>query len=411
MGQATIEAQHIKQVIQEMTIPKLSKNINMSINTDSSAGKAVASRLGLNKKTKHVQLKYLYMQDIVQRGEMTITKIQTTRNPVDVLTKHLPAATINSHLERLCLQTTSALTDDATITGNSDEKKGIVRAQQEIAVRDNLARDNAVELVFAQRQMTITLPWSFFVSLLMTILLCIHYRYFGSTISPLATARQFVTMATSTSTEGISTTAPGPMDVDQAVDSQPMNDPNNPLVYNSDEVDHCEMFPMQRYRIYFTILATNEEQSVRSTTLIREQLIETALTPQIDRNTFNPLTAETDRQSYLWFTWLNLEPTPGGTQQQTMTITGHRFRSGPLYLVVWKTGIHNILTNSHHRGQAQSSIYFRRAEDVSIEFNPVYNGQEAQSLNFRVLMGRPIGVWTMEDWHRIDTKASTIQYG
>eukprot|EP00971_Amphidinium_carterae_P212578 4218778-Amphidinium_carterae.1 len=66
MGQATIEAQHIKQVIQEMTIPMLSKDITMSIHTDSSAGKAVASRLGLNHKTKHVQLKYLYMQDIVQ---------------------------------------------------------------------------------------------------------------------------------------------------------------------------------------------------------------------------------------------------------------------------------------------------------------------------------------------------------
>eukprot|EP00971_Amphidinium_carterae_P223420 4432904-Amphidinium_carterae.1 len=45
------------------------------------------------------------MQDIIQRGEMTITKVQTTHNPADVLTKHLPSATINSHLERLCLQT------------------------------------------------------------------------------------------------------------------------------------------------------------------------------------------------------------------------------------------------------------------------------------------------------------------
>eukprot|EP00971_Amphidinium_carterae_P088308 1747021-Amphidinium_carterae.1 len=42
MGQATIEAQHIKQVIQEMTIPKLSRHITTSINTDSSAGRAVA---------------------------------------------------------------------------------------------------------------------------------------------------------------------------------------------------------------------------------------------------------------------------------------------------------------------------------------------------------------------------------
>eukprot|EP00971_Amphidinium_carterae_P067984 1345326-Amphidinium_carterae.1 len=62
--------------------------------------------------------------------------------------------------------------------------------------RDVVARDDAVELVVAQRQMTITLPWPFFASLLMTILLCIHYSYFASTISPLATARQsLATMA------------------------------------------------------------------------------------------------------------------------------------------------------------------------------------------------------------------------
>eukprot|EP00971_Amphidinium_carterae_P036961 726437-Amphidinium_carterae.1 len=70
-----------------MAIPMLSKDITMSIHTMSihtdSAGKAAASRLGLNRRTKHVQLKYLYMQDIVQRGEMTITKVQTTHNPAD----------------------------------------------------------------------------------------------------------------------------------------------------------------------------------------------------------------------------------------------------------------------------------------------------------------------------------------
>eukprot|EP00971_Amphidinium_carterae_P316513 6291743-Amphidinium_carterae.1 len=47
-----IEAQHIKQVIQEMTIPKLSKNISMSINTDSSASKAVANRLWVEQEDK-----------------------------------------------------------------------------------------------------------------------------------------------------------------------------------------------------------------------------------------------------------------------------------------------------------------------------------------------------------------------
>eukprot|EP00971_Amphidinium_carterae_P349709 6491169-Amphidinium_carterae.1 len=62
------------------------------------------------------------MQDIVQRGEMTITKIQTTHNLADVLTKHLPAATINSHLDRLCLQTGDAQTV-GTLHGLPTSKK------------------------------------------------------------------------------------------------------------------------------------------------------------------------------------------------------------------------------------------------------------------------------------------------
>eukprot|EP00971_Amphidinium_carterae_P348663 6490617-Amphidinium_carterae.1 len=74
-------------------IPNISSYV-MSINTDSSAGKAVASRLGLNKKTRHAQLRYVYMQDIIQRGEMTITKLPTTDNPADALTKH---STINNN--------------------------------------------------------------------------------------------------------------------------------------------------------------------------------------------------------------------------------------------------------------------------------------------------------------------------
>eukprot|EP00971_Amphidinium_carterae_P271919 5396214-Amphidinium_carterae.1 len=63
MGQTTIEAQHIKQVSEEMKNPSISSHMTMSINTDSSARNAVAKRLGLNKKRKHVQLRYLYIQE------------------------------------------------------------------------------------------------------------------------------------------------------------------------------------------------------------------------------------------------------------------------------------------------------------------------------------------------------------
>eukprot|EP00971_Amphidinium_carterae_P232342 4610368-Amphidinium_carterae.2 len=95
-----------------------------------------------------------------------------------------------------------------------------------------------------------------------------------------------------------------------------------------------------------------------------------AMTPPIDRDAFNPRTAETDRQSYLWFTWLtpaqynrfkvsgivpayketrgdsvhkhhrihnrpdhcinlaiHTSLSPGGMHQQTMTIMGRQFQS------------------------------------------------------------------------------------
>eukprot|EP00971_Amphidinium_carterae_P134778 2670956-Amphidinium_carterae.1 len=54
MGQAAIESQYIKQEIEEMVIPEMdTDNVTMKINTDSSAEKAVASWLGLNRKSKH----------------------------------------------------------------------------------------------------------------------------------------------------------------------------------------------------------------------------------------------------------------------------------------------------------------------------------------------------------------------
>eukprot|EP00971_Amphidinium_carterae_P347946 6490238-Amphidinium_carterae.2 len=41
---------------------------------------------------------------------MTITKIPTTDNPANALTKHLPSTTSTSHLHQLCLQTTMTST-------------------------------------------------------------------------------------------------------------------------------------------------------------------------------------------------------------------------------------------------------------------------------------------------------------
>eukprot|EP00971_Amphidinium_carterae_P062760 1242374-Amphidinium_carterae.1 len=182
----------------------------MSINTDSSAGKAVANRLGLNKKTKHVQLRYLYMQDIVQRGEMTISKIPTTDNPANVLTKHLPATTIISHLERLHLQAVGSLLGVPTTTRLTIRMINVVNNEQQPTTPATEAR-LGLHLSQAQqfrrkrrrrnsqdtpRRRSLTRRGDINNNYLNNNLNIMQFNNaihnFGSKISPLATASQFV---------------------------------------------------------------------------------------------------------------------------------------------------------------------------------------------------------------------------
>eukprot|EP00971_Amphidinium_carterae_P271920 5396214-Amphidinium_carterae.2 len=75
---------------------------------------------------------------------------------------------------------------------DTNEEDAIRKIHHEEDDINNSAVQQCDTVALARRQLTITLPWSFFVLLLCTIILCLYYSYFGSTISPLATARQFV---------------------------------------------------------------------------------------------------------------------------------------------------------------------------------------------------------------------------
>eukprot|EP00971_Amphidinium_carterae_P352341 6492555-Amphidinium_carterae.5 len=81
----------------------------------------------------------------------------------------------------------------------------------------------------------------------------------------------------------------------------------------------------------------------------------------------------------------------------------------------WRQSVAHIRRASMANGMYtvySSSIYFRRAEDISIEFVPNYieanankAGQETAMFNLRGAMGQPIGVWNIEEWQRIDNEA------
>ena len=56
--------------------------------TDSSSGKAVASRRGLGK-IRHMEVKYLWLQETVRRHRLVMKKIPGKENAADILTKPL----------------------------------------------------------------------------------------------------------------------------------------------------------------------------------------------------------------------------------------------------------------------------------------------------------------------------------
>ena len=101
MGMAIQDALHLQSLLQELKLTQLAKPFELTVYTDSSSGKALASKLGLTRKSKHVQLRFLFMQDLVANGQLKLSRVPSEKNPADVLTKYLQASTLHKLLPKL----------------------------------------------------------------------------------------------------------------------------------------------------------------------------------------------------------------------------------------------------------------------------------------------------------------------
>ena len=68
--------------------------------TDSSTAKAVAGRRGLGK-LRHVELRYLWVQEMVRSGRVLVSKVQGEENVADHLTKEMSVGQFERHLGRV----------------------------------------------------------------------------------------------------------------------------------------------------------------------------------------------------------------------------------------------------------------------------------------------------------------------
>ena len=66
---------------------------------DNSGAVANSKEPRTHKKGKHIERKYHLIRDIVQRGDVMVTKIASVDNLIDPFTKSLPAKTFDRHVE------------------------------------------------------------------------------------------------------------------------------------------------------------------------------------------------------------------------------------------------------------------------------------------------------------------------
>ena len=83
------------------TETNICSKLNLRIHTDSTAGKSIAARQGTSKRAKHIDLKFLYTQDLIKHDIIRILKINTLHNSSDLFTKYISKETLQRLIQSI----------------------------------------------------------------------------------------------------------------------------------------------------------------------------------------------------------------------------------------------------------------------------------------------------------------------
>ena len=75
-------------------------SIGLNVLSDSSSARALGSRRGLGKQ-RHVQTRFLWLQERIALEHLKVTKVGTAHNPSDILTKPCGRETLERHMKRM----------------------------------------------------------------------------------------------------------------------------------------------------------------------------------------------------------------------------------------------------------------------------------------------------------------------
>jgi hypothetical protein len=111
--EAVLRAKGLITVAMELGFADLRTEVKAA--TDSSAAKSFVSRRGLGK-MKHIEIRDLWLQEEVLKGQVEVMKVKGTENPADLMTKYLGLTEIIERLAYLNLRLSVSGQDDNTLT-------------------------------------------------------------------------------------------------------------------------------------------------------------------------------------------------------------------------------------------------------------------------------------------------------
>ena len=96
----------LRSLLLEMGI--MTEPVNVLLYSDSTGAISAQSRLGLGKLMKHVEIRHLFLQELVKQKRITIEKISTHHNVSDMLTKYLAGDVLAKHARSAGLRAENA---------------------------------------------------------------------------------------------------------------------------------------------------------------------------------------------------------------------------------------------------------------------------------------------------------------
>ena len=91
--------------------------VSVTVHTDASAAIGIVRRAGIGK-LRHLNVRYLWVQDQVKSERLGLKKVAGADNPADIATKHLNADIMRKHLESLGVRVGGGRARSAPILGS-----------------------------------------------------------------------------------------------------------------------------------------------------------------------------------------------------------------------------------------------------------------------------------------------------